>query len=67
MTNYRQQQFAARAKQIEREMWEQYPEIMQHIYGSPERLEPEQTGTIRNKPKPKKQNKLIRIICRLLK
>jgi hypothetical protein len=36
---------AIRAEQIQREQWEQFPEIMQQIYGSPERSEPEQTET----------------------
>lgn len=36
---------AARAAEIERIMWEQYPEIMRSLYGSPERAAPERSGT----------------------
>lgn len=37
--------YAARAEQIKREQWEQFPEIMRSLYGSPERAAPERSGT----------------------
>jgi hypothetical protein len=55
---------AIRAEQIQREQWEQYPEIMQQIYGSPERSEPEQPKPEPAKPK---QSKLFQVLSRLLK
>lgn len=37
--------FAAQAAAIQREQWEQYPDIMRYIYGSPpERAAPERSG-----------------------
>lgn len=40
--------FAAQAAAIQREQWEQYPDIMRYIYGSPpERAAPERSGTTR--------------------
>jgi hypothetical protein len=56
---------AARAEQIEREQWEQFPEIMRSLYGSPKRAAPERSEPPRTKPK--RKSKLLRILCRLLK
>jgi hypothetical protein len=58
---------AARAAEIEREQWEQFPEIMRSLYGSPKRAAPEQSGATGHKPRQKRKSKLLRILCRLLK
>ena len=61
---------AARAEQIERQQWEQYPEIMRQIYGWTARAAPERSGTDRqqtgdkNALTPRKKCGIIKAIRR---